>query len=122
MASKKPARSAKKSAKTAAAKKPAQAKKAVKALEPAKGPRIKDDAVPTKETAGSGASDAPGPGGGRTESIQSGLAKLRQRLRFSPSKSSPLGRNPSGSRTGQDPERLDAALKRLSESYRDLFK
>ena len=126
MASKKPARGAKKTAQAAAAQKPARAakkavKKDAKAMGTPKQPRIGNSAAPASEAQRSAPAGTGGPEAGRIQSVQAGLAKLRQRLRILPAKS-PLGRNPSDRRTDRDPDKLDAALKRLSESYRDLFK
>lgn len=118
MASKKPARSAKKTGKAGAPKKPARAaKKAARTVEAAKAPRAKAALVPADEKTPLAVEMS---GAGRTDSIEAGIARLRQRLRFTPPKQRGT-RVPAGRRVGQDPEKLDAALKRLSESYRALL-
>lgn len=114
MASKKPARSAKKTAKAAAPKKPARA---AKTEEAEKAPRAKAALVPAGEKTPPSVDMS---GAGRADSIEAGIARLRQRLRFTPPKQRGT-RVPPARRAGQDAEKLDAALKRLSESYRALL-
>lgn len=125
MANKKPARRAKKTAKAVKQTKPAKGARAIQAAgeskpaaaaKAAKPPRATKSLVPQYKP--EWATDRSGRAFDRMGSIEAGFADLRQRLRMSPAKPG-AGR---GSRPGQDSDRLDAALKRLGESYRDLFK
>lgn len=126
MATRKPARSARKKAQKTAAKSVKKAApktrkaKAADAVKPpsASGKKIAPPPAEMEWVRVTGSDEHPFD---RGHSIEGGIATLRQRLRASPDKLQ-LSRNPRAGRGGHATDQLDAVLRQLGESYRDPFK